>query len=361
MEDGPFRHCINRVGKTKLIPDIYYISGGMQVGQIKLTMPEKISLILKMVIGSAVSWELAILFGSKYPYLGPISLILCLQTTIMKTIQFGIARIVGTIIGAASVFILASSLHANAWSLAVVMLVSLVIPLLLGADGIMLHQIALSVLLVFAFEHKLEGYGLDRIRDSVIGVAVALLLQQFFHPPNLTKKAMKEVEELPEILADKLKSLAVWLDAGAPQKNYFNPDMNLLRKKMLEAEIIRRKAELSLKFNPLSQKSKPILQKEKFLLQILNQVAADIEGLFEIMEEWSGTGSLTKENTEVWIKNFFLLESSLRNWNDGKTIENIAFHKNYENLSNEKFYFPAMWHAQHLLSVLKQHPLAASL
>lgn len=84
---------------------------------------------------------------------------------------------------------------------------------------------------------------------------------------------MKEVEELPEILADKLKSLAVWLDAGA----------------------------------------------------------------------------------------LFLLESSLRNWNDGKTIANIAFHKNYENLSNEKFYFPAMWHAQHLLSVLKQHPLAASL
>lgn len=243
------------------------------MGQIKLTMPEKISLILKMVIGSAVSWELAILFGSKYPYLGPISLILCLQTTIMKTIQFGIARIVGTIIGAASVFILASSLHANAWSLAIVMLVSLVIPLHLGADGIMLHQIALSVLLVFAFEHKLEGYGLDRIRDSIIGVAVALLLQQFFHPPNLTKKAMKEVEELPEILAEKLKSLAVWLDAGA----------------------------------------------------------------------------------------LFLLESSLRNWNDGKTIANIAFHKNYENLSNEKFYFPAMWHAQHLLSVLKQHPLAASL
>jgi uncharacterized membrane protein YgaE (UPF0421/DUF939 family) len=328
------------------------------VKQIKLTMLEKISLILKMAIGSAISWKLAVLFGSKYPYLGPLSLILCLQATIMKTIQFGIARIVGTIIGVASVFILASSLHASTWSIAVIMLVSLVIPLFLGANGTMLHQIALSVLLVFEFEHKLEGYGFDRIRDSIIGVAVALLLHIFVNPPNLTKKAMKEVEELPNMLADKLKSLAVWLESGAPQKNYFKPDMNLLRKKMLEAEIKMKKAELSLKCNPLSQQSKPLLQKEEFLLQILNQVAADIDVLFQIIDEWSRTGSLTKENIEAWMKNFFLLESSLRHWNEGKTITNVAFH---ETLSNEKFCFPAMWHAHHLISVLKQHPLSTSL
>ena len=164
---------------------------------IKLTMLEKISLILKMVIGSAISWELAILFGSKYPYLGPISLIICLQATIIKSIRFGIARIVGTIIGVASVSILASSLHANGWSITVIMIVSLIIPLILGANTTTLHQIALSVLLVLEFEHKLHGYGLDRIRDSILGVAVALLLHILLYPPNLTKRAIAEVEVLP--------------------------------------------------------------------------------------------------------------------------------------------------------------------
>jgi uncharacterized membrane protein YgaE (UPF0421/DUF939 family) len=230
------------------------ISGGIYVNQIKPTMLEKISIILKMVVGSAISWELAILFGSKYPYLGPISLIICLQTTIVKSIQFGIARIVGTIIGVASVFILASSLHANGWSIAVIMLVSLVIPLIFGANSTILEQIALSVMLVLEFEHRLHGYGVDRIRDSIIGVVVALLLHIFLNPPNLTEKAFAEVEELPKILADKLKSLATWLESGSPQKNYFDPDMNLLRKKMLEAEKKIKNAELSLKFNPLSKK-----------------------------------------------------------------------------------------------------------
>ena len=339
------------VVKNKLIPDVSY-SGGKYVNTIKLTMPEKISLILKMVIGSAISWELAVLFGSKYPYLGPISLIICLQATIIKSIRYGIARIVGTIIGVASVFILAPSLHANGWSISVIMLVSLVIPLILRANSTTLHQIALSVLLVLEFEHKLRGYGFDRIRDSIIGVAVALFLHILFYPPNLTKRAIEELEVLPKILADKLKSLAMWLEAAASQKNYFNLDMNLLRKKMLEAEKKINKAELSLKFNPISKKSKLLLHEGESLLKTLNQVSADIDVLFNIMDEWSNTGSLTKESMKAWIQNFLLLESSLRNWNEGKAITDVAFN---EILSNEKFHFPAMWHAQHIISTLKQH------
>jgi uncharacterized membrane protein YgaE (UPF0421/DUF939 family) len=330
-----------------------FLSGGKNLNEIKLTMLEKINLILKIVIGSAISWKLAILFGSKYPYLGPISLILCIQATLIKSIRFGIARIVGTIIGVASVSLLASSLHANGWSIAMIMMVSLIIPLLFGVNATILHQIALSVVLVLEFEHKLHGYGLDRIRDSIIGVAVALLLHLFFNPPNYTKRAITEVEALPNKLADKLKSLATWLEAGAPQKNYFNSDFNLLRKKMLEVEKLIQKAELSLKFNPVSKKSKPLLHKGEFLLKTLNQVSADIDVLFKIMDEWSKTGSLTKESMEAWEQNFFLLESSLRNWNEGKAMIEVVLN---QTRSNEKFYFPAIWHAQHLISTLKQYP-----
>ncbi|MCM3653320.1 FUSC family protein [Metabacillus litoralis] len=254
------------------------------MNKINLTMLEKISLILKMVIGSAISWELAVLFGSKYPYLGPISLMICLQATIIKSIRFGIARMVGTIIGAVSVFILAPSLHANGWSIAVIMLVSLVIPLILRVNSTALHQIALSVLLVLEFEHKLHGYGVDRIRDSIIGVAVALLLQLVLNSPNLTKRAISEVEVLPIMLADKLKSLATWLEAGASPKNYFYADMNLLRKKMFEAENKMQEAEVSLRFNPISKKSKPLLHEGKSLLKTLNQVGTDIDFLYKIMD-----------------------------------------------------------------------------
>lgn len=306
-----------------------------------------------MVIGSSISWQLAILFGSNYPYLAPISLILCIQATLMKSIKFGTARIVGTIIGVITVSILAPSLHANGLSIAIIMMTSLIVPLILGANAPSLHQIALSVLLVLEFEHKLPGYGMDRIRDSIIGVVVALVLQSIIYPPNFTKDAIAEVEELPNKLANMLKSLRTWLEAGAPQKNYFNEEFNQLRNRIFEIEKKISQVQLSVKFNPLLKKKKQQIIEEGFLFKTLKQVNADIEVLFEIMEEWRKSGSFAKEDMKIWVQNFLLLESSLRNWNEEKAISDVLFN---EIFPNDKFYFTAVWHGQHLVSTLKQSP-----
>ena len=113
--------------------------------------------------------------------------------------------------------------------------------------------------------------------------------------------------------------------------------MNRLHKKMLEAEEQIKKAELSLKFNPLSQKSKPLLHERELLLKILRQVGTDIDVLFNIMDEWSKTGSLTKESMQVWIQIFSLLESSLHNWNEGKAIAAITFNETRLQMKNFTF------------------------
>ncbi|WP_338472377.1 FUSC family protein [Niallia sp. XMNu-256] len=322
------------------------------MNKIKLTGPEKWILILKIVIGSAISWELSIFFGSKYPYLGPISLILCLQATIFKSIRFGVARILGTIIGGVSVYILASSLHANGLSIALIMLVSLIFPFFLRANGTTLHQIALSVLLVLEFEHKLSGYGLDRVRDSIIGVVVALILQ-YVYPPNFTKKAIHHVDGLPNLLAKSLKSLAAWIDAGALQQNYFKQQFNYIHQELQESEKQIQKAKLSLKFNPFAHKSQSQLQDGETLVKTLNGVGNDIYFLYTIIDEWSKSGTFTKEDKKAWTQNFSLLETSLRNWNEEKEIPEVHF---IETVLNLNFNIPAIWHTQHLIRTLKQNP-----
>ena len=261
------------------------------------------------------------------------------------------ARILGSIIGVVSVYILASSLHASGLSIAVIMLASLIIPSFFRANGTTLQQIALSVLLVLEFEHKLHGYGLDRIRDSVIGVAVALLLQ-YVYPPNFTKRAIYHVDGIPHPLAESLKSLAAWVDAGASQQNYFHQQLNQIHKELLESAKQIQKAQLSLKFNPFAHKSQSQLQNGETLLKTLSGVSDDIHFLFIIMYEWSKTGTLTKESMEAWGQNFSLLETSLRNWNEGKSIPEVSF---METGPNPKFNIPAIWHAQHLIETLKQH------
>jgi hypothetical protein len=55
--------------------------------------------ILKMSAASGIAWELAKLAGSKHPYLAPLSVILCVQTTILQSVQYSVHRLLGTIVG----------------------------------------------------------------------------------------------------------------------------------------------------------------------------------------------------------------------------------------------------------------------
>lgn len=320
------------------------------MAQIKLTFLQKIGLMIKMVAGSAVSWELAILFGSKHPYLAPISLILCLQATIVKSIRFSFARIGGTIIGVGAVVLLASKLHANGWTIALIMLISLVFPLILGANSSTLHQIALSVLLVFVFEHKLHGYGVDRIRDTIVGVAVALLLHIFFMPPNFTSRAVAEVEDLPNLLVEKLRAMAVWLEAGTPKHQHYEQDMNRIQKQMFEAEQQIKKADLSLLFNPLSQKSNIDLNIGKTKLKAMKGVSMHMDAMYNIITEWAKEGSLSKKNIGIWVENLLCLADVLRNWQEGKAIMDIQLINNFE---EEKFSPLVLWHANQFISIVQ--------
>ncbi|MBS4178937.1 FUSC family protein [Lederbergia citrea] len=320
------------------------------MGKKKLTTLQKISLILKMSIGSAISWEIAAIFGSKHPYLAPISVILCLQATMVKSVRFSISRIVSTIIGVASVLILASSLHPNGWTIGLIMFISLIIPFVFKGNSTMLHQTALSVLFVFVFEHKLHGYGIDRIRDTIIGVIIGLLLHMFFHPPNFTKKALEEVEELPNLLMEKLESLSVWLESGASGNNYFEEEMNRIHKQFFQAEQRVKKAKSSLHYNPLSQKSNTILSRGEAQLKTMNEVAVDLNAMYEIINMWKKAGTLSKEEMAVWTQNFLLMASTLQSWKEGKTITDIQLK---ETITDENYSYPALWHARQFVHTLK--------
>ena len=132
-----------------------------------------------MAIASAVSWEAAKLAGSDHPYLAPLSVILCLQPTIDQSIRFSFHRIAGTAIGIMLTSFLVSHLPMNGWMLGLFLLGGTYIAKWLRIDVTVLHQAALTILLVFTFERNSKDYAFDRIIDTVIGVIIAILVHMF--------------------------------------------------------------------------------------------------------------------------------------------------------------------------------------
>ncbi|MEH7383694.1 aromatic acid exporter family protein [Bacillus sp. JJ1533] len=143
---------------------------------------EKLSILAwKLSIGSILSWELSELLGSHHPYLSPLTVILTIQYTMDKTISLSIKRMIGTIIGIFVTVLIAKHLPIEGWSLGILILVGCYISMYLKLDKKVLHQVSLTILFVFVFEHQSKSYAIDRLRDTLIGVLVAGLLQLIWH------------------------------------------------------------------------------------------------------------------------------------------------------------------------------------
>ncbi|GIN98218.1 hypothetical protein J6TS1_40880 [Siminovitchia terrae] len=134
-------------------------------------------LIWKLAIGSALSWELAQLLGSKHPYLAPLSVILCLQSTLDKSVRISIKRIIGTVIGILVTVLIASHIKINSLNLGLLILLGSFITKWLKFDKMVIHHAAITMLFVFVFEHQTKHYALDRMRDTIVGVVVTILIQ----------------------------------------------------------------------------------------------------------------------------------------------------------------------------------------
>lgn len=133
-------------------------------------------LIWKLTIGSTLSWELSKMLGSEHPYLAPLTVILTIQSSFDKTVGVSLTRLIGTILGILITVLFASHMTINGWRLGILILIGCFIAKYLNFDEKTLHQVALTILLVFLFEQS-KHYPLDRVRDTLVGVLVAGFIQ----------------------------------------------------------------------------------------------------------------------------------------------------------------------------------------
>jgi uncharacterized membrane protein YccC len=94
-----------------------------------------------------------------------------------KTVTLSVKRMIGTIIGIFVAVLIASYLSVNGWNLGLLVLLGGYIAKFLKFDKKVLHQVALTVLFVFVFEHQTKNYAIDRMRDTFIGVLLASFIQ----------------------------------------------------------------------------------------------------------------------------------------------------------------------------------------
>lgn len=283
-------------------------------------LENKTFLIWKMALASALSWEIAKLLGSIHPYLAPISVILCMQSTVNQSIQFSYHRMVGTIIGIGITVLLSPYLQVNGWTLGLLILIGCFIVKWMKSDETVIHQLALTVLLVFVMEHKSHDYPIDRFRDTLIGAIVAVLVHMLVKPPNYTKQAIKGIHHFSNHLSMKMNRVAKWIEQGLEQKEGYALQLEVkqLLQELHQMKNVVQDAEESLKYNPFANKTKKELQGYKEKMTLLTHGYTYSSSVIRLFLEWAEAGTITPTHQLVWaeqllaLKPIFFVNDSLK-------------------------------------------------
>ncbi|WP_442603988.1 FUSC family protein [Paenibacillus sp. KN14-4R] len=272
--------------------------------------------VWKTPLAAALSWELAEWAGSKHPYLAPLTVILTIQLTVDKSIQFAWQRVMGTIAGVLFTASIAPYVGLNGWSIGLLLLVGALIVTWLRLDHAIMVQVALSILLVLFFQSKMPSYSLDRIRDTVIGAVVALLIHMMIFPPDSVKKAQKKMIHFADHLSNRFINTALWVQEGCSpsEAQTLQTQLQTLFQELHQTTTEIDKAEQSLRYNLLGQKKRYILKKLTRQMHQLRSGYANLADMIRVLVKWSESGYFGNEDQRVWADHLNTLAELIEEW-----------------------------------------------
>jgi hypothetical protein len=175
------------------------------MGRPGLIRRSQVFLAAKTAIAAGLAWVAALAADPhSQPYFAPLAVLLVVQPTVYDSLSRAFQRVAGVVVGVAAALAVSHFLAPGAWSIGIIIFVGLLLgwTARLGPQGAV--QVPVSALLVFLVGQATPGYGAERIADTLIGSAVAviavLLSPSAPGPDAVTSKALAPLRRCTEIL-----------------------------------------------------------------------------------------------------------------------------------------------------------------
>src|SRR3984893_3824058 len=137
---------------------------------------QQVFLAAKTAIAAGLAWVAALAADAhSRPYFAPLAVLLVVQPTVYDSLSRAFQRVAGVVVGVAAALAVSHFLAPSGWSIGIIIFAGLLLgwTTRLGPQGVV--QIPVSALLVFLVGRATPGYGGERIIDTLIGAAVAVI------------------------------------------------------------------------------------------------------------------------------------------------------------------------------------------
>ncbi len=229
--------------------------------------------VAKTVIATVAAWFVALLiFPDQLPIFAAIAAIIVVQPSINQSLGKAIERSTGTILGVGIALLASLLLGSPSWLVLLAIVVALFAGWALKFTPGTSNQIAISAMLVITIGAATPEYALGRIFETIIGAAIAVIVNAVIVPPVALSPSKDAIAILGSNIADVLEDLGSVL--RRPTSHEVLVDIHqrsrLLRQQLNTAQSTLRGAEESLRFNLVKGTHQEQINQQQALL---NQLA----------------------------------------------------------------------------------------
>lgn len=184
--------------------------------------------VVKTVLAAAISWSLAsLMFGDHYSYFAPLAAVLTVQLTIADTMEKGLYRIFGVIIGVVVTVLVVPYVGQSFMGIVIVLLLGMGAATAFKLNPQIISQVGVSSVMVMSFQQA-QGYATGRIIETIVGALVAVMVQIAIRPENKVPSAIKRSSSICQKLAERMMQLSKMISASSAEKSSNHVDIELM-------------------------------------------------------------------------------------------------------------------------------------
>ncbi|MEK3900356.1 MULTISPECIES: FUSC family protein [unclassified Paenibacillus] len=147
---------------------------------------EKFGLSLYMIritLAASLSWlAVHIIYGDHYLYFAPLAAILITQSSVKASLEKGVYRMTGVVLGGIVSLIVGKFFDVGALSILLMLLIGIGVATACRINIQAVSQVGVTSVLALTFYH--EGYIVWRVAETLIGVLIALIINMIIVPPK---------------------------------------------------------------------------------------------------------------------------------------------------------------------------------
>jgi uncharacterized membrane protein YgaE (UPF0421/DUF939 family) len=242
----------------------------------------------KAATATVVAWFVAsIIFPAQIPVFAAIAALLVVQPSVNQSVGKAVERSLGVIIGVLVAYGVGLVFGRSSWIVLLAIVLAIFVAWILRLTPGSANQVPISAMLVLSIGAASPDYAFERIIETVIGAAIAIVVNIAIVPPVLLAPFQQSLERLATEIASTLDRLATALtsEQSSGQLAELMVTARLLRSMQEKAQSELAAAHDSLAFNPRAAKAKRTLATNEELFKRMPALVTRTIGMVRALHD----------------------------------------------------------------------------